>query len=62
MHGEIISFYVEADGRHVVMTGSDPDDGAQVTIRVSQAELSIMAEAEPLRLPATPVQTLTPGY
>lgn len=61
MHGEVISFYVESDGGHVVITATNPDEGNHVTIRVPQSWLATMAEAEP-RMNDGPRQTATPHY
>ena len=60
-HGEIISFYVEDDGDHVVMTCDNPDEGACITVRASKAELAAMSDAEPVYLMVRPQQTATPG-
>lgn len=63
MHGEITGFYVEANANgthtHVVMTVTDPDEGNSKTVRVSQADLAAMSEAEPRYDPGPP-QTTTP--
>jgi hypothetical protein len=59
MHGEILSFEVEPDGQHVIMTVSDPSEGQNITVRAAKDQLSAMAGARPFYsngLPQTPTR------
>lgn len=59
MHGYVVSFEVEPDSSHVIMTVHDPSEGQHVTVRVSKAELATMADARPFYSDGPP-QTPTP--
>ena len=59
MHGEILSFKVEGDGQHIIMTCSDPPGAPNITVRVTKAQLTTMQEASPFWSdgpPQTPTQ------
>jgi hypothetical protein len=58
-HGYVRSFEVEPAGQHVIMTVHDPSEGQDVTVRVSMAELTTMADATPFYSDGPP-QTPTP--
>jgi hypothetical protein len=59
LHGWVNSFKVEPDGMHVVMVCCDPNEGVDVTVRVSHAELETMLRAVPHSNPPTPPQAPT---
>lgn len=45
MHGDVISFYVEPDNQHVIMTVANPDNQHD-TVRVPKTWLTAMTDAE----------------
>lgn len=61
MHGQVVSFYVDKDEEHVVMTVTNPSEGNFPTVRVSKDELRQMVYADPKRDEGIP-QAGTPGW